>query len=570
MLQSKVNGKSFYPGQEDQNARGINRRASVLKENHSSYPASEFCDVPFESDRKEKFKMVIGKSKKEAQETEKESQESGFTVDAAAVAVILQAATKGMKSSGLQIISSTAANCHIKEDGLPANFDSVQTLLPYSTVEKSDHLKTGTASHGAAGGADSSVANLTEEQKLKAERLKRAKMFVAMLKSGALPCRTGTSRGSSAEPIEPGMLKSAGEVSRASQEKEGSLAPAVVEKPGCKGNFDERQSERRSKRKYRSRSIGSEDDEEDSRREGHSSRKYKSSSRRHGDTKSLRSSHHSQGDDVSEGTCEEERYKKDNEHHSERTHRSRSRSHKGDEEVGNAVENDRKHNRRRHRSHSSSEESENGEERDEHDAEHKHYKTKHRSHNSQSDDDEREGTHKEERDKEHRKSRSRRSSGSKSRRHKDNSGSGNAVEKEDRYYKRKHSSYEDNGGESSGDEKDQKRSKGSRRSRHKKHRSSHTSSHHSRDKDRHRNGHASKDKESRRRHSSSDEEYEHPDQTGKEVNDVREELEEGEIGAKVSQDGGHGERETSVDVLTTEVPADLRAKIRAMLMATRS
>lgn len=565
MLQLKVNGKSL---QEDQSARGISKRASVLKENHNSYSASEFCDVPFESDRKEKFKMVIGKSKKEAQETEKESQESGFTVDAAAVAAILQAATKGMKSSGLQIIRSTAANSHVKEDGQPANLDSLQTLPPYSTAEKSDHLKTGTASHGAAGGAESSVANLTEEQKLKAERLKRAKMFVAMLKSGALPSRTGTSRGSSAEPIEPGMLKSAGEVSRASQEREGSLAPAVVEKPGAKVNFDERQSEQRSKRKYRSRSIGSEDDEEDSRREGHSSRKYRSSSRRHRDTKSLRSSHHSQGeDDASEGICEEERDKKDNEHHSERTHRSRSRSHKEDEEVGNAVEKDRKHSRRRHRSHSSSEESENGEERDEQDAEHKHYKTKHRSCNSQSDDDEREGTYKEEGDREHRKSWSRRSSGSKSRRHKDNSGSGNAVEKEDRYYKRKHSSYEDNGGESSGDENDRKRSKKSRHSRHKKHRSSHTSSHDSRDKHRHRNGHSSKDRKSRRRRSSSDEEYEHRDQSGKEVHD---ELEEGEIGAKVSQDGGDGKRETSVDVITTEVPADLRAKIRAMLMATRS
>ncbi|KAH6775768.1 hypothetical protein C2S52_013329 [Perilla frutescens var. hirtella] len=660
--ESKVNDKSIYPGQEDQSGRGISKSASFLEENNVSYPTSEFCDVPFESDRKEKFKMVIGKSRKEAQETEKESQESGFTVDAAAAAAILQAATKGIKSSGLQIIRSAATSSH-------------------NNVARNEDTIAGTVSHVAAGGADSSVANLTEEQKLKAERLKKAKLFVAMLKSGSLPSRTGTSRGSSAEPIEPGMLKSAGEVSRANQEREGSLAPAVVDKPAAKGNFDEGQSERRSKRKYRSRSIGSEVDEEDSCREGHSSRKYRSKSRRHEDdenenavkkegryfrekrrhsrqshsteetkndgesseenkdhkhTKSLHSSHHSQREDnVSEGIREEERDEIDDEHHSERTYRSRSksRSHKEDEEVGNAVEKDRKHRRRRHRSHSSSEESENGEESDEQDTGHQHYKAKYPSRHSQRDDNEREGAYKEERDKEHRKSGSKRSCGSRSRRHEDSSDTQNAVEKEDRYYRRKHSSHsssEETGGESTGDdmdhqhsksvhrsshskhkddvhediykeEKDHKRSRKSRRSHHssserspgryssqgrKKHCSSHTS-HHSRDKHMHKDVRSSKDKESRRQHkhdSSSDDE----NQPGKELHDARDELEEGEISSKVSHDeskgipSGDGKRGTSIDVTsseqrapsqpseTTEVPDDLRAKIRAMLLATRS
>ncbi|XP_057795273.1 uncharacterized protein LOC131011514 isoform X2 [Salvia miltiorrhiza] len=659
--ESKVNGKSLYPGQEDLGGRGISRKASMLKENENSHSTSDLCDVPFESDRKEKFKMVIGKSKKDAQETEIESQECGFTVDAAAAAAILQAATKGIKSSGLRYITNTASNSHTNairnEEGQPANSGSFQPLLPFSTGEKSDQSgscnlsamlpKTiaGTASHEVAGGDDSSNANLTEEQKLKAERLKRAKMFVAMLKSGAFPSRTEASRGSSAEPVvEPGVLKPAAEVRCASQERVGIFTAAVVNKSALEGNFGERQSERQSKRKYRSKSIGSEDDEDDSGREGDLIRKRRSRSRRpeddenenarkkeysqenegesseenkdHKHNKSLRSSHRSQGDDNEyEGICIEEREAKDSEDHSERKYRSRSRSQKEDGEVGNAVRKDQKHCGRKRRSHSSSEESENGEESDE-DAEHKHYKSKHRSRRSQRDDNEREGAYKEERD-------NKRNYGSRSRRHEGYSKTENAVEKEDRNYSRKHSfhfSSEENGGECSGgemedqrsksshskhknvgredvykEEKDRKRSRKSRRSsespsrhsseRRKKHRSGHTS-HHSRDKHRHRHG---KDRESHHRQkydSSSDNERQRRA-------DVRDELEEGEISSKdeskgiVSGDGKrqmsvHGKSGTSVDVAsseqrapslhseTTEVPADLRAKIRAMLMATRS
>ncbi|XP_057780447.1 uncharacterized protein LOC130999001 [Salvia miltiorrhiza] len=228
----------------------------MLKENENSHSTSDLCDVPFESDRKEKLKMVIGKSKKDAQETEKESQECGFTVDAAAAAVILKAATKGIKSSGLRYITNTASNSHTNairnEEGQPASSGSLQPLLPFSTGEKSDKSgscnisamlpKTiaGTSSHEVAGGDDSSNANLTEVQKLKAERLKRAKMFVAMLKSGAFPSRTEASRGSSAEPVEPGVLKPAARlVVLAKKERAASL----------------RQSERQSKRKYGSKSI---------------------------------------------------------------------------------------------------------------------------------------------------------------------------------------------------------------------------------------------------------------------------------------------------------------------------
>ncbi|XP_042060168.1 protein suppressor of white apricot-like isoform X1 [Salvia splendens] len=652
--ESKVNGKSFYPGQEDLGGRGISRKGSLSKETGISHSTSELCDVPFESDRKEKFKMVIGKSKKDAQEAEKESQECGFTVGAAAAAAILQAATKGIKSSGLRYITNTASNSHINtirnENGQPANSGNLQSLLPYSTGEKSEQSGScnPSASHEVAGGDDYSNSNLTEEQRLKATRLKRAKMFVAMLKSGALPSRTGASRGSSAEPVEHGVWRFAAEGRYASQEREGS-APAVVYKSAVECSFSERQSDQQSKRKYRSESIGRKDEEEDSDREGHLFRKRRISRRseddenenavekehrynqekgRHQshstednkkgesceeykDTKSLLSSHHSQDDNESEGMCKEDREAKDNGRHPKRKYRSRSQ--REDEEVGNAVEKDRKHRRSKRRSPSSSEESDNGEESDGQDAKHKHYRSKHTSRISQRDANVREGAYKEERDKEHK-----RSHGSRSRRHE----SKNAVEKEDKKYRRKHSShlsYEENGGESSGDEKENHRSKSShskhkndgrediyieekdrKRSRksshsrhsssespsrhsserHKKHRSSRTS-HHSDNKHRHR-----KDRKSHHRHKhdgSSDDEHQHRASSCHPEKESLD-LEEGEISSKDESKGivsGDGNREASVDVAsseqrapslpseTTEVPADLRAKIRAMLMATR-
>lgn len=645
VLQSKVNGKSFFPGQEDLGGRGISRKGSLPKETGISHSTSELCDVPFESDRKEKFKMVIGKSKKDAHEAEKESQECGFTVDAAAAAAILQAATKGIKSSGLRYITNTASSSHINavrnEDGQPANSSNLQPLLPYSTGEKSEQSGScnPSDSHEVAGGDDYSNSNLTEEQKLKATRLKRAKMFVAMLKSGALPSRTGASRGSSAEPVEHGVRRSAAEGRYAIQEREGS-APAVVYKSAVECNFSERQSDQLLKRKYCSESIGRKDDEEDSDLEGHLFRKrrisrkseddenenavekehrYNQEKGRHqshstednkneGETTAEKKDAKSLHDNESEGMCKEDTEAKDNGCHPKRKYRSRSQ--REDEEVGNAVEKDRKHRRSKRRSHSSSEESDNGEESDGQDGEHKHYRSKHTSRCSQHDDNVREGAYKEERDKEHK-----RSHRSRSRRHEGK----NAVEKEDKKYQRKHSShlsYEENRGESSGDEKenhrsksshskhkddghediyreekDRKRSRKSRHSRHsssespsrhsserhKKHRSSRTS-HHSGDKHRHR-----KDRDSHHRHKhdgSSDDEHQHR-ASSRHPEKESLDLEEGEISSKgiVS---GDGKREASVDVAsseqrapslpseTTEVPADLRAKIRAMLMATRS
>lgn len=445
VLQSKVNGKS-YSGKDDLGGHGINKKASVLRGNDSSH-TSDFGDVPFEADKKEKFKMIIGKSRKEEHDTERGTQENGVTVDAAAAVAILQAATRGIKNS-----------------------DS------HNHINRSE------------GGADSSESNLTEEQKRKAERLKKAKMFVAMLKSGAGPDKPGTSRGPSVEPLESGVLRLDSEVNLNNHEREGSLPPAVVNKPVGTIHLGERQL---SKRKYRSK-IG-----EDSDREEH------------------------------------EEYEIDKGRH-------RSRSSERNKNRGESSEEDRHHKR---------------------------CKTKHLSHHSQQENDGYEGIHKEERDGKHKRKHK-----SRSRRYKEDDDIGNAVEKERKHRRRRRSrsrsssEESENEEESNKEEKDGKRDREIRRSRDRSRRSKKHRSH--RSKHRHR----SRDKESRHRHKH--------DSTS---DDERGELEEGEISSKVEEESRGITNDDRVEVITssrerapsqpsdnTDIPADFRAKIRAMLMATQS
>lgn len=542
--ESKVNGKGFHFGKDDPVGRGMDKKASGLKEGDSS---SLGCDNPFEFDRKEKFKMTIGKSKKDAQETECRGtqQEFGVTVDAAAAAAILQAATRGVKHPNLGILSSSPLNVnHGSEDNQASSSGALPFSQPHGMTEKSDrngaHNVSGpvnktiarTAALEAAGEADSSEAHLTKEQKLKAERLKRAKMFVAMLKSGDVPYKTGTSRGSSLEPQQSGLTKSAGEVSLTGKQREGSSAPiddnklATDEKPE-RDNFAAEHNERVSRRKYRSRSGEHEDEE---------------------------------GDENGEK-------KVHNEGNSRRKYRSRSGRHEANDV--NREETETKHSRKKHRSHSSS--LEDGE-KSEVDRERKYSKRKHRSRSSPQEEDDYKETEREDKDRKQsrKKHRSRHSSSEHSR--------------------KRHSSKQYSREEEDEDDEEERHNRHSG----KKHRS-HRSSHHSRRSRRHKERHSSKDTESRdytKDDCSFDEEHQRcdsPDKHKKGSVAERDELEEGEISSKASAGdsrgiaSGHVSRETSLDAsnlyqrapssqpqeATTEVSDDLRAKIRAMLMATR-
>ncbi|CAK9165508.1 unnamed protein product [Ilex paraguariensis] len=523
--ESKSTGKSFLSEKDDSVKTSLSKASDVLSLETGG------CDVPFDSDRKEKFKMVIGKSKKEGQDplSKATQPQFGVSVDAAAAAAILQAATRGMKYPNLDILSSTFPNCNRHDDIIEGGREgSLPSSQPESVIQKSNkNAESSIALHvtkpisklpatEAGSEAYSSEAHLTKEQKLKAERLKRAKMFVAVLKNGAAPSKTEPLRGLSVEPQESGVSGFGAEVNLAAKERESSSDPLAIN-TSDKNHKSERKNpgdefnERRSRRKYRTRSGRRHDDEEEGEEE-EEERERKRSRKKH---RSHRSSHVE--DDEEEIDEDDER---DNKH--SKKHRSHRSSHADDGDESEEM--DHKRSRRKHRSHHTSREDEDKDERY-----HTRSKKKHRSPHSSHDEDD---------------------------------------EEED---------YE------GVDKKEHSR---------KKHRSHH-SSHHSRDRHKKSSRHSSsKDRESRRLHendSSTHEEHQHHDKSDKHrkrSHSDGEELEEGEISSKISDQsrgsvGVGPSREASVDLSSyrdrrdpsqasevTEVSEDLRAKIRAMLMAT--
>ncbi|XP_059662464.1 uncharacterized protein LOC132308408 isoform X2 [Cornus florida] len=502
---------SLFSKNDDLVAHGPDRKTSQSEES-DSLPSGSGFDVPYDSDRKEKFKMVIGKPKKDGQDPPSKAtqQQFGVQIDAASAAAILQAATKGIRYPNLGILSSTYG-----EGGRVSSSGSQLLPRPECVVEKSDqngdHSFSApvtrdiakTASLEAVCEADSSEANLNREQKLKAERLKRAKMFAAMWKTGAEPLKTLPLRGISVEPQESGVSGSGAEVVNLEiKEREGSSVPLDVdaedkiEKPERKYSDDE-YNERRLKRKYRMRSQRDDDDDDVE-------------------------------DEDEEGNDEKRSVKKHRSHHS---------SHKDYKKEVFEKEIDHKHSRKKHRSHHSSCEDE--EERD-----HKQSRKKHRSDRYSCEEEE---------------------------------------EMDLDYSRKKQPSYRSSHEEADREEEEEIDGKHSR----KKHRS-HRSSHHSRDRHKHRRRHSSsKEIESRQRHkhdsSSDDEQRQKRSGSNKHKNKSlsdKEELEEGEISSKISDNGAirEGSLDSSNSCRTVRVPSqpseatevsdDLRAKIRAMLMAT--
>ncbi|KAB2086230.1 hypothetical protein ES319_A04G015100v1 [Gossypium barbadense] len=287
---SKLPGKGFISEKHDSSGRGVEKKAASSRESDS---ASLGSDIPYNSDRKEKFKMVISKSKKDGQDppSSKATQpQIGVSVDAAAAAAILQAATRGIKKPNLEILSKTSLNgssqVPTSEDGhVPS---SGQKGEPSVSGQVANAIAK-TAAIAAASEADSSEACLTKEEKLKAERLKRAKMFAALIKSGSAPLKTESLRGLSAEPPELGVCGLGAEGGSLSvKEREGSSGAMDIDTcdKNEKMNSGIHHNERRSKRKYRSRSkrheadSGQEEEEqeekEDKVKDGHSGRKRRS------------------------------------------------------------------------------------------------------------------------------------------------------------------------------------------------------------------------------------------------------------------------------------------------------
>ncbi|KAJ6423804.1 hypothetical protein OIU84_024727 [Salix udensis] len=276
--ESRPSGTGFISEKLDSSAHGMGKKTVLEKSD-----ALSMSDIPYDCNRKEKFKMVIGKSKKDGQDPPSKATppQVGVSVDAAAA--ILQAATKGVKNPRLEILSKTSINGIIQGPNTESGRSSDPSSLlsqAQSSSKKLNHGEPGasipvvraiaqTAAIAAACEADSSEASLTKEQKLKAERLKRAKMFASMIKNkGAAPSRSESSRGLSAEPLESGLSASGSQtVNLADFEREGSLCQLDVNISGKVEKSEKKEladghNERRLKRRYRSRSKREEEGEE--------------------------------------------------------------------------------------------------------------------------------------------------------------------------------------------------------------------------------------------------------------------------------------------------------------------
>ncbi|XP_021852736.1 uncharacterized protein [Spinacia oleracea] len=375
--ESRLSGKSF--------STEMDKNTAPRKESDALSLECGDDDLALDCDRKEKFKMVISKSKKDTHDLpSKETQQlSGITVDATAAAAILQAATRGIKKPNLDIFSKTslsgASRGSSNEGGQVSSFGSLQSSQHQSSSQKqTENGKpsvtipvakeiANNAARAAAGEADSSEAGMTKEQKLKAERLRRAKMFAAMIRSGVAPL--------GAEPSRSGVPGSATNVEI--NDRIGPSVPAEtetstrIEMSGRNSNSSDDETERngRKRRHYRSRkhdeSEGEEEDDYEGKREKddprHSRKKHRphQSSRHHRDrskdvdkrrrkSRTKESRHKDKDESFSSPEEEEEedrhnRYKHDSS--SDDEHKRHKRRHKHD----SSSEDERKHRKRKHK-----------------------------------------------------------------------------------------------------------------------------------------------------------------------------------------------------------------------------
>lgn len=451
------------------------------------------ADIPYDYDKKDKFRMVLGKSKKDGQDPPpKVSQpQCEVTMDADAAAAILKAATSGIKNPSLDLIPKLSGygigQGRSNESGKSLSVESLHTSQHRSSTQRQTTVGESIVfipvakaiTKTAANEADSSEASLTREQMLKAERLKRAKMFAAMVKSGTAPLKPERLRSLSVEPPGSGTSSPGNEVvNPAGKEREGSSGPVDVDTSDKIEKFEKKTvvecNERRSRRSYRSKREDEEEEEEEQQEEEEDEKDHKHS-RKH---RSHRSSRHSR-----------DRHKHRKRHSSSKDLESQHHDKHGSDEYSDDED---RHSRRRHK------------------------------HNNSSDDGE------------HRSSRKRRKH--------------HSSDDEEHHRSRRHLRHVD----SSYDE-------------------------HRRTRDRHKHGDSSDDEGQHRSRSTRQRKH----QSEREV-----ELEEGEICARLDQskanESERARREASVDLLksrqqesapsqpseTTVVSDDLRAKIRAMLMAT--
>ncbi|XP_010443114.1 PREDICTED: protein suppressor of white apricot-like isoform X2 [Camelina sativa] len=332
-----------------------------------------------DSAKKEKPKMVGDKPKVELHnEPFKPVQpQMRVNVDANTAAAILQAARRGIRNPQLEILSGKPMDETSQSLGNDGSYPSSKS--PPDLTKSTGQLISGSS---VASEADSSEAGLSKEQKLKAERLKRAKMFVAMLKPEAQPVQQAVpSQSVSLELLDSGI---SGLGDKAAKDREGSSIASVAEtKLANDGNC-----ERRSKRNYRSRSQrdedikmeqGEEEGEESSMDEAteetKTEKKHSSSRKRHKHkTRYSSKDRHSRDKHKHESSS-------DDEYHSRSRHRHRRSKSSDRRELYDSSENEGE---RRHRSSKHSKDVDYSKDKR---SSHHHRSRKHDKHRDSSDDE---------------------------------------------------------------------------------------------------------------------------------------------------------------------------------------
>ncbi|KAK9689224.1 hypothetical protein RND81_09G044300 [Saponaria officinalis] len=530
--ESRISGKTF-PGKDGSSWQEMDKNTAHKTKENELTSLDESDDLDLDYGKKEKFKMVIPKPKKDSldQPSKESQQQCGVTVDATAAAAILQAATRGIRNPNLNIFSKTSHGSNLEAESSSGSVLKENGEHSHTVCSDMDIAKIAARVVGSE--PNSSEERLLKQQKLKAERLRRAKMFAAMIKSGVAPLGTEPPRGSSVEPVGSGNSGLAVEnIIEEVKGREGSYPPmeSGVSKEVVKsvqnlsndGN-DQKLSKRRH---YRSRirddgeeeegseENGEDGEEDDDKRRSAKRRKSRHSSRHHRDRSKDRHKHR-------------------------RRHSSKSKESRHRQNPDSSSDEEHKHRKRRHKYEESSDEEREQCKRSRHDSSFKDEKEESKHHRRRHElDDSSEEHHKQRRSRDD-------SSEEESKHHKRRNRRDGSSEEESKHHKRRN------------------RRDGS---------SEEESKHH------------------KRRHHESRRKDKHKERSWK--NDVLRseevELEEGEIRTRSSDQslsaiGGGASREASVDASrspkiekrsllppteTTDVPDDLRAKIRAMLLAT--
>ncbi|KAL5227364.1 hypothetical protein ABZP36_015629 [Zizania latifolia] len=261
-------------------------RSSTSKDTSSSDRSSAEPSEKQLSDkhkqRKGKFHMIISGVKKEPPQN----------VTADEVAAIVMAATHGLSTANTLKDTGVIGQNH-GDNGYTPSFGSFTSLhdpdalsKPVSNTEVGTSLtssgqlkKEGTriidddwiantiakaAAVASSKEADSSEASMTKEQKLKAERLRRAKMFASIIKSDNKMAVLATSADptNGAEKASPGDLNLSGyDPQLSAKEHEGSSVPFELEGSNLAKQEKDSDDEQNRPRKYRKKHHQESDEE---------------------------------------------------------------------------------------------------------------------------------------------------------------------------------------------------------------------------------------------------------------------------------------------------------------------